>query len=184
MAIILMRHGKPDRQSSSRLTALAMAEWCEQYDLSLVCDLPPARSEMIARQADYVIVSSLPRAQSSLEKLQMQPQEISPLFAEVDLPIIAFPRWRLPPFLWLSVLRALWFCGVSGRVESYRDASQRAHQAADRLIERSHSGTVLLVGHGIMNKMIARELRRRGWQAEKHASSRHWSTAIYNRPFI
>ncbi|HAT23869.1 MAG TPA: histidine phosphatase family protein, partial [Pantoea septica] len=56
--------------------------------------------------------------------------------------------------------------------------------AADRLITLSEQGTVLLLGHGLMNKMIARELRKRGWQAEKHASSRHWSSAIYHRPFI
>lgn len=184
MAIILMRHGKPDRQPTTRLTALAMAEWCEQYDLSLVCDMPPERSRTIASQADYIITSTLPRAQSSLEKLSLPPQEISPLFAEVDLPIMAFQQWRLPPTLWLSLLRALWFCGVSGEVESYREARQRAQRAADRLVQLSQSGTVLLVGHGIMNKIIARELRRRGWQAEKHASSRYWSTAIYNRPFI
>ena len=84
--------------------------------------------------------------------------------------------------IWL--LRLLWLCGYAGRVESVQHARQRAQRAADKLIALSQQGTVLLVGHGSMNKLIARQLRKRGWQAEKHASSRHWSSAIYHRPFI
>ncbi|MBP2169624.1 broad specificity phosphatase PhoE [Erwinia toletana] len=184
MAIILMRHGKPDHQSPARVSALAMEQWCEQYNLSLVSDLPPDRSRMIARQANVIVTSTLPRALSSLEKLGMQADTSDALYSEVELPILPFSAFHLPPAFWLSFWRLLWFCGYSGSVESFKTASARAKQAAQQLIALSEQGTVLLVGHGIMNKMIARELRKRGWQAEKHASSRHWSTAIYNRPFI
>jgi len=90
----------------------------------------------------------------------------------------------LPPGLWLSLLRLLWFCGYGGSVESFRHARRRAAQAASQLIALSERGTVLLAGHGIMNKLIARELRRQGWLAEKHASSRYWSTAVYHRAFL
>ncbi|MFS2222853.1 histidine phosphatase family protein [Pantoea sp. B65] len=184
MAIILMRHGRPDHQSPTRISALAMEQWCEQYNLSLVSDLPPERSVVIAQHADVIVTSTLPRALSSLEKLGMQANDSDALYSEVELPILPFAGLHLPPAFWLSFWRLLWFCGYSGSVESFKSASERARRAAQQLVRLSEQGTVLLVGHGIMNKMIARELRKRGWQAEKHASSRHWSTAIYHRPFI
>lgn len=184
MTIILMRHGKPDHQPGGRLPALAMVEWCEAYDSSGVLDAPPERSVRVARTADYVVTSPLPRARTSLEKLGIEPADVDAVFTEVPLPHMSFRHLHLPPSLWLSLLRIMWFCGYSGSVESYLEAEHRAKQAADKLIALSHNGNVLLLGHGIMNKLIARQLRKAGWLAEKHASSRHWSSAIYHPPFI
>lgn len=184
MTIILMRHGKPDQQIAGRLSAQALADWCNAYDLSLVNDWPPARSVNIARQATVVVCSPLPRAHSSLSRLGLRPHAVDKIFSEVEIPLLRVGQLQLPTTLWLTLLRLLWFCGYAGESESLPLARQRAALAADKLITLSRRGTVLLVGHGIMNKMIARELRKRGWQAEKHASSRHWSSAIYHRPFI
>ena len=184
MTIILMRHGKPDHCAGGRLSAQGMADWCEAYDMALVCDTPPDRSLTIARKAAVVVCSPLPRARSSLTRLGLQPDEIDALFSEVSVPLIASERLALPSVVWLALLRLLWLCGYAGESESLRRARTRAAQAAEKLIALSERGTVLLLGHGLMNKMIARELRKRGWQAEKHASSRHWSSAIYHRPFI
>lgn len=184
MTIILMRHGKPDHQTGGRLSAQALADWCEAYDMARVCDTPPDRSITIARQASVVVCSPLPRARSSLARLGLQPVEINALFSEVSVPLIASERLELPTLLWLTLLRTLWLCGYAGESESLLMARERAARAAEKLIALSEQGTVLLLGHGLMNKMIARELRKRGWQAEKHASSRHWSSAIYHRPFI
>ncbi|MEM6160250.1 histidine phosphatase family protein [Erwinia sp. P6884] len=184
MSIILMRHGKPDHYAPGRVPALAMAQWCEAYDLSLVQDLPPAKSRRLAAIADYVVTSPLPRARSSLAKLRLEPAHIDAIFSEVSLPVIRLGYPHLPPSLWLALLRLLWLCGYAGSVESLRQAEQRAALAADKLIELSAQGNVLLLGHGIMNKLIARHLRKSGWLAEKHASSRHWSAAIYHPPVI
>ncbi|MEZ3500267.1 histidine phosphatase family protein [Pantoea sp. KPR_PJ] len=184
MTIILMRHGKPEHRMAGRLNAQALADWCEAYDMALVCDTPPERSITIARQASVVVCSPLPRARSSLARLGLHPVEVDALFSEVSLPLVTSPRLELPTLLWLTALRMLWLCGYAGESESLLCARKRAARAADKLIALSEQGTVLLLGHGLMNKMIARELRKRGWQAEKHASSRHWSSAIYHRPFI
>lgn len=184
MAIILMRHGKPDHFPGGPLPALAMVEWCESYDSSRVVDTPPERSLRVAQTADYVVTSPLPRARTSLEKLGIEPTDIDQVFTEVPLPGMSLAGLHLPPSFWLSLLRIMWFCGYSGNVESYREAERRAKQAADKLIALSDKGNVLLLGHGIMNKLIARQLRKEGWLAEKHASSRHWSSAIYHPPII
>lgn len=184
MTIILMRHGKPDHRSQGRLSAQKLADWCEAYDLALVCDFPPQRSMQIAQRASVVASSPLPRARSSLARLGLSPHNVDDVFSELAVPVVSSERLQLPAVIWLALLRLLWLCGYAGQGESLFAARQRAVNAADKLIALSQQGTVLLVGHGIMNKMIARELRKRGWQAEKHASSRHWSTAIYHRPFI
>ncbi|MDY0993720.1 MULTISPECIES: histidine phosphatase family protein [Pantoea] len=184
MKIILMRHGKPDHQAAGRQSVQALADWCEAYDLSQVSDGPPPRSIEIARQAAVIVCSPLPRAQSSLSQLGLQPHEVDAVFSEVAVPLLRTGAVQLPTLCWLALLRLLWFCGYAGEAESLQHARSRASAAAEKLIDHSRHGTVLLLGHGIMNKMIARELRKRGWQAEKHASSRHWSSAIYHRPFI
>ena len=184
MTIILMRHGKPDHTVGGRLPALAMTEWCEAYDMSNVQDGPPDKSIRVAAMADYVVTSPLPRARSSLQKLGLEPACIDAVFSEVSLPTMRLAYPHLPPSLWLSLLRLMWLCGYAGSVESFQQAELRASQAANRLISLSEHGNVLLLGHGIMNKMIARHLRKEGWLAEKHASSRHWSAAIYHAPVI
>jgi hypothetical protein len=43
-------------------------------------------------------------------------------------------------------------------------------------------GPVLLVGHDIMNRLIARELRAAGWSATSRHRSGHWGTAGYHSP--
>ncbi|MCX8959432.1 histidine phosphatase family protein [Erwinia psidii] len=184
MAIILMRHGKPENLSDCWLPVQAMKQWSEAYDLSQVGGTPPERSRYIAATADYIVASPLPRACSSLEKLGVKATCTDAVFREVSLPLMQLSYPPLPPSFWLSLLRILWFFGYAGSVESYQQAKCRAIQAAARLIALSSHGNVLLVGHGIMNKMIARQLRKEGWLAEKHASSRYWSTAIYHPPFI
>ena len=166
MTIILMRHGKPNHQAAGRVSLQALAEWCEAYDLSQVSDGPPPRSLAIARQAVVVVCSPLPRAQSSLSQLGLQPHEVDALFSEVAVPLLRSGAVQLPTLCWLALLRLLWLCGYAGQSESLKHARHRASTAAEKLIEHSRRGTVLLLGHGIMNKMIARELRKRGWQEE------------------
>lgn len=184
MTITLMRHGKPDHSLPGRRSALAMVEWCEAYDLAEICDLPPERSLRLAAEATVIVTSTLPRAQSSLAKLGRSPSRIDEIYREVALPVmpLAFPA--LSPQLWLPLLRAMWLFGYAGQVESYAEAKQRAAMAAEQLIQLATEGDVLLVGHGIMNKLIARHLRHLGWLGEKHASSRYWSSAIYHPPVI
>ncbi|WP_455819644.1 histidine phosphatase family protein [Pseudomonas cerasi] len=184
MTITLMRHGKPDHSMPGRRSSLAMAQWCEAYDLAEICDLPPERSLHLAAEADVIVTSTLPRAISSLEKLGKQASQVDAIYREVALPVMPLSFPALSPLLWLPLLRVMWLSGYAGQVESYAEAKQRAVVAADRLIALAADGNVLLVGHGIMNKLIARRLRHLGWLGEKHASSRHWSSAIYHPPVI
>ena len=70
----------------------------------------------------------------------------------------------------------------SAGVDSFRTVRARAATAARLLQERGvHDDVVALVGHGMMNILIARELRAAGWRGPRMPSRRHWGFGIYER---
>ncbi len=111
-----------------------------------------------------IVSSNAPRALTSVQALGLKPAFVDALFREAPLP---YGHWKLPrlsPFTWAFILRVLWLCGYSRRVESVGIARMRARTAAQRLSQSLASeGPVLLLGHGFMNRMIARQLEADGW---------------------
>ncbi|XHA18829.1 histidine phosphatase family protein [Citrobacter farmeri] len=183
MEIILMRHGKPAFTASSRVTSLKMAEWISQYNLcDTGSDMPPQFSKTLASRALHIISSPLPRARSSLTALGREPDLIDEVFREADLPVFHIPAFRLPPIFWASVFRIMWFCGISRNVESLGIAKQRAVQAADILVTsvKVVNGPVLLMGHGVMNRLIAKELISMGWKEYRREGNGYWKAVIYS----
>ena len=55
----------------------------------------------------------------------------------------------------------------------------RASTAAQRLQTLADEGPVLLLGHGIMNRMIAKHLEAAGWVRQQRSGSRYWSATAY-----
>ncbi|MDM2737410.1 phosphoglycerate mutase family protein [Citrobacter sp. Ct235] len=183
MEIILMRHGKPAFTASSRVTSLKMAEWISQYNLcDTGSDMPPQFSKTLASCALHIISSPLPRARSSLTALGREPDLIDEVFREADLPVFHIPAFRLPPIFWASVFRIMWFCGISRNVESLGIAKQRAVQAADILVTsvKVVNGPVLLMGHWVMNRLIAKELVSMGWKEYRRQGNGYWNAVIYS----
>ncbi|MBV6288372.1 histidine phosphatase family protein [Pseudomonas aegrilactucae] len=178
--IILMRHGQPDLVMAGKLSALDMKRWIEQYDLSEIIDQPaPEVSVALAATARVIVSSTAPRALTSVRALGLQPVLVDAMFCEAQLP---HGRWTLPrlsPFTWAFILRVLWLCGFSGKVESARTAKMRANAAAQRLQSLADEGPVLLLGHGIMNRMIAKQLEAAGWVRQQGNGSRYWSATAY-----
>lgn len=178
--IILMRHGRPNLASVERVSALDMKSWIERYELSEITDQPiPATSIGFAAAAKVIISSSAPRALASVRALGLQPILVDEVFCEAQLPHGRWKRPRLSPFTWAFILRIAWLCGLSGGVESARAARSRAKAAAQRLQVLAHEGSVLLVGHGIMNRLIAKQLESAGWVCRERGGSRYWSAMVY-----
>ncbi|EAA9297830.1 histidine phosphatase family protein [Salmonella enterica subsp. enterica] len=183
MEIILMRHGKPNFSGSSRVTSLEMNEWISHYDLSDTgSDMPPQSSKALASSALHIISSPLPRALSSLNALGREADLIDEVFREAGLPIFRIPAFRLSPIFWAFLFRVMWLCGISPNVESLRIAKQRAVEAADILVKSAKvsSGPVLLMGHGVMNRLIAKELISMGWKECRRQGNGYWNAAIYS----
>lgn len=76
----------------------------------------------------------------------------------------------------------LWLCGYSRGVESFSKAREQAQRAAQRLISLAEEGMVLLLGHGIMNRLTARQLLAHGWKSETRHGNKYWSASFYILP--
>ncbi|KFK94656.1 MULTISPECIES: hypothetical protein [unclassified Serratia (in: enterobacteria)] len=182
MEIILMRHGKPAFTDAQKVTAHEMPTWIEHYDLSDISDnQPPEACRVMARKARLAASSHLPRAISSGAALNLEPQIVDDIFREAELPIYFIPVLRLSPFSWIILLRLIWLCGMSKEAESLSMAKRRARRAADILINyaKEHDGPILLMGHGIMNRLIAKELTSLGWKERTRAGKGYWSAGVF-----
>jgi broad specificity phosphatase PhoE len=178
--IILMRHGQPNLTMLGKVSLFEMQHWIEHYNLSEITRQPaPQASMQLAATARVIVSSSAPRALSSVRALCLQPTVVDPVFCEAQLP---HGRWRLPKlsgFTWAFILRISWLCGFSGTVESARQAKLRAGKAARQLQDLSSAGPVLLLGHGLMNRMIGKQLEANGWTRQIRNGNRYWSTVVY-----
>lgn len=183
--IILMRHGQPKLAATDKMSALEMKDWIEQYDSSDITKHPvPEASKQLAATAKVIVSSNLPRALTSVQALGLKPALVDGLFREAPLP---YGHWRLPrlsPFVWAFILRILWLWGYSHGVESVGTAKRRASTAAQRLQSLASEGPVLLLGHGFMNRMIARQLEADGWTRQAGNGSQYWSATVYQNDSI
>jgi broad specificity phosphatase PhoE len=182
MEIVLARHGRPKLRQWSWITPGQFAEWIRAYDQAgiFVEEVPPhIRAKAV--QSPWIVSSPLPRCEQSAQALaplrQIDKEE---LFREAGLPHAFWRFPRLPSSVWTVIFRAAWFCGYSTNSESLVMARNRARSAALRLIDlaREHQ-SVFLVGHGIINTLIAKELIRQGWMGPSRPAHRHWRFSVY-----
>ncbi len=183
MKIILLRHGKPDFQIPKYIASKEIENAIWHYDQAgiAVDSLPPPSSIDIANSAKVIVCSHLLRSLHSAQKLSEQPVYLSDkLFSEAHLPSsnITFPK--LPPMAWFTIFRILWLFGYAKKGESIAITRQRAKKATEKLIEIAQQHQqVLLVGHGVFNQLIARELQKLGWKGSKKSPRKYWEYTIY-----
>lgn len=84
--------------------------------------------------------------------------------------------------LWAIFFRIAWFFGYLNHSESFKAAKARDNLAAGKLIMLAEQHQrVLLVGHGMFNHLLVKELRNRGWSGAKNPGTKHWSMNIYTK---
>lgn len=188
MQIILMRHGQPAIDHRQWLSASGFGTWIERYNAAAIdpASPPPGKAIQLARQANYVLCSCLPRSLTSATALTIdKPHDQDLAFRELEMP---HAEWRfpiLPVSLWLVFFRICWALGYHRDTESFAAGRARASACADTLSQLSAThGCVLFIGHGLLNRFIARALHRAGWQTSEQTSSRHWEYATFSRPAI
>lgn len=143
-----------------------MKAWVERYNAaSIVPSERPDSLQQLAETAGVVVCSSLTRCVESRAHLGCEcAHDPDPVFAEAHLP---YPDWAfplMPSRLWRVSFRTAWFLGFARHTEPVRESKKRAGAAADKLIALAEShGSVLLMGHKVMNALIAAQLRKRGW---------------------
>ncbi len=180
MEIILMRHGKPVLSRSGWLAPVEMGRWIEHYNLSTVeAEGIPLNSFKVVNSVSLIVTSTAPRALSSVQALGHTASVVDAVFCEAQLPFALWRFPRLPPFVWVAFFRLLWFFGYSRGADTIQVTKARAKAAARQLSSLAAGGRVLLVGHGIMNRLIAEELVALGWAARTRHGSKYWSASVY-----
>ena len=187
MEISLIRHGKSKHIENNRITCTEFQEWIEKYDSNGVFEenhYPSVTIEKISK-AKIVITSDLKRSIESARLLNLNRNigvVSDALFRETELP--TFPRkWglKLSPNSWAVILRCLWFSGYSRQCESLANAKQRAKKASEQLVNYAEEHkSVVLVGHGFFNRLIAEELKKVGWEGKRKSSVKHWNCTTYS----
>jgi broad specificity phosphatase PhoE len=182
--ILLMRHGPPVCDRAARVRGCDFAAWVDAYE-SAALDRragPPAALCRRAAVVACIVTSTMRRAVESAEVVAPgRSASSSALFDEAGLPAKIPLRLALRPSYWDVLARVAWLAGWSAGAETAAEASARAERAAERLaaLARAH-GSVLLVGHGMLNTLIARSLRRQGWHGSGSPRA-YWGTVALRR---
>ncbi|OSN07936.1 hypothetical protein AU510_04930 [Lonsdalea britannica] len=186
MEITLMRHGQPTItrfRGSEKIKAAEMHAWIAGYDASDVTGHPPQEAKSVCDERDFILSSPLQRARSSLFELDAHPDLILDNLREAPLPLVALPWLKLSPHTWLIVFRLFWFLRLSHGLESRSAVQQRAKQATcDLIAAAKQRDRIFSMGHGLMNRLISRELERQGWKKTQGEGSGYWGWVTYVSP--
>ena len=183
MKIVLLRHGKPDIPRFGKLRASELHRWIDAYNSAGIMKVhQPSREAIeISHKCNAVVCSDLPRSVESAVALRIrQINHIDPLFREMGLPYPHWPSPKLPPNIWAALFRFLWFFGYSSHAESIRAAKRRAASGVDKLKELAYQNdSVLLVGHGFVNRYISKSLLSSSWHGPASPGKKYWEFGVY-----
>jgi broad specificity phosphatase PhoE len=185
MKIILVRHGRPASLERSPISGRDLGLWVTRYnELGIARDVPPPESVVrLVATARCVVASDLRRSIESARWLTSSSDvRIDPGLREAALPESLRVSVRMPPGLWVVLARIAWWLRWCHSEETVDAVQQRAVRAADRLCALAgEHGSVAVVGHGMFNRFIARELVRRGWRGPTWLPAAHWTVATFMR---
>ena len=164
MEIVLLRHGKPKVDLKGYLSVKELKQLVEDYTQSSIQDMPD--NKLKKKFSDhFVVCSDLVRSKESAKRLDLNNIDLSDaLFKEADLPHFENNFVILPVVSWVILLRILWLLGFKKNAESFLQAKERSKCAAEKLIGLAeHNKKIIVVGHGLMNKLIGKQLLKKGW---------------------
>ena len=177
MEIILIRHGEPTGAINPKLSASGFANWVRNYNRSKVDpkSLPP-EGLGCSLGTHFIVASDLARSIDSVNLcVSREPDLKLKQLREMDI-----PRYKLPfvfkAYTWLIISRLFWLAGFSGKVESFKAAKIRARVSAEMLqdLAKQHE-KIAVFGHGLLNKYIAKELKKFGWDGSVEGK-KYWKT--------
>jgi len=185
MKIVLVRHGPPEFKAHWLMPTKGAKDALDLYAASRVTTEIPAGMPDFRLSSDICVTSKLARAIDSAEALGIKDSIASDIFNESELP---HPNRLLIPLPWgffLVIYRLLWLCGFSLNCAGRSMDRQRACKGSNYLSKlATENRMVLLVGHGIMNRLLCSELKHSGWKIDNKTGSSYWSAITLSRePF-
>jgi len=182
MKIILIRHAEVEIDKNTFTYASELKKWLEIYDHAEIKKALVSKDEILNlfNQSDRIFCSTLKRSLDSVALYGKSPDKTDEIFNEAGLPFANWSWVKLPLSLWAVVFRVMWLFGYKNNGESLKVAKARAKKGADRLIEAcAKNSTITLLGHGLMNRLIGKELVKRGWKAQSKMGSANWGYGVF-----
>ena len=183
MEIVLIRHGKPNIETSGKVSAAAFGAWVSDYDKAGIDEKHKPTGSAIERASScvFTVCSNLPRSVESAVLLKVEkPELISFEFRECGIP---FGNWKYPKLskkVWALLFRLFQLAGYSSNAESYKEIKERSKKCATQLADLAENhGSVLFVGHGVLNWLLHRHLLKMGWTGPKKSAKGHWEFSEY-----
>lgn len=181
MQITLLRHGNPDFEWSRTVKASEIKILVKAYDSAGITDAPSHETIVMANNHNFIVCSDLRRSLDSAKAMGVSTIHLSDLmFREMNIPSFDNGFINLPLKIWVGIFRGLWLLGFSKNTESLAVSRKRAKLATRKLIElaKQHD-TVLLVGHGVLNYYIAKELLLANWRGSLNPGRKYWEFGTY-----
>lgn len=187
MQIVLLRHGEPETNLSNMLRLK-----CSAHELKTLIKIyndsglnrhnaPSSGALNVTKSCKTIVCSDLRRSIESAKVLAVPKIDlVDRIFRESDLPHADWHFPKLELIKWFVLFRAIWFLGYSKNGEPISTAKQRAKIAFMKLKQMAFEyGSVMLIGHGIINRLVAKNLRSNGWQGPKNPGNSYWDYGVY-----
>ncbi len=169
MKIYLIRHAKPNVKKRKICTSAMAQAYVDAYAQAPII---PFDSSLLSYDLPFdqtIYCSSLRRARETALAIFGENYHfvVDPQYREFETRIIAQQNtFSLPLIVWQTLSRAAWVSGLNQRgIESYTEAKERAQRVAVNLaLAAEEQHTVVLVAHGMLNRAVAGQLKKNGWQ--------------------
>ncbi|MCZ4695788.1 phosphoglycerate mutase family protein [Ancylomarina euxinus] len=166
--IYLIRHAKPNLHKRFLSSSVQAQDYVEHYNKAPIHEIDLNMVKIDLKKPHQIYCSNLVRSQETALSLFGDSYVIvsDRIFREFELKIVRSNSIvQLPLDLWKGVSRLFWLLGCNHEgIESHEEAKERVVWAADNLEKlASQEETAILVGHGMINAAISKELRKRGW---------------------
>jgi broad specificity phosphatase PhoE len=167
--VILIRHAKVDMNVKGWMGHKKAAQFNQQYNTAPIVsfNVDSVRNTLPKITADTIYTSALYRSKTTAKILFEQNHTLisRPLFNEFESFIVKWPI-ILPYKGWTVFSRIFWLLGNKREgVESWKEARERTQKVTDFIeTESQNQQQVVFVTHGFLNRQVAKELEKRGWQ--------------------
>jgi len=184
LEIHIIRHGQsalpfPDHW----ITPAEFRDWIAIFNRTGIADDTRPSDQLVEMFGDapVIVCSDYPRSIESAVRLAPTRQpRVSAAFREVGRPLQGNWKIRLPLNVWDRFSVVLWKLNLISGDESVHAARKRAHEATTELVSLAQTySRVLFVGHGMVNALIGRDLRRRGWQGPRRVNDDYWGVVSF-----
>jgi broad specificity phosphatase PhoE len=169
MKIVIVRHAKV-LIKNKKIYANELKKEIEEYDRTPIDTNIKNYHELVevANSCNYFVSSGFSRSVNSLALLGKEADYIDKIFSEVESPYTDKKIIKLSLFTWGFWFKLAWYMGFSGGAKSYQESKIEAFKASKILINLAKEhGSVMLMGHGLKNRLIATALRQQGWIERK-----------------